>query len=118
MNRRRFIRNGTVIGSSVALSGPATLANSFILVSPAGILTPAEEPWFDKSMRWAQLAFVENDPGRSDPGFWLNYFKRVHADGALLSAAGVVAFYPTDIPLHHRSAWLGNSDLLGEMVEG
>jgi hypothetical protein len=120
MNRRHFIRNGTVIGSSAALAGPAALAGSFILspAAPAAILSPAEEPWFDKSMRWAQLAFVENDPGRCDPGFWLNYFKRVHADGALLSAGGVAAFYPTDIPLHHRSNWLGKSDLLGEMVEG
>lgn len=64
---------------------------------------PIEALWFDKSMRWAQLAFVENDPGRYDPDFCLNYFERIHADGALLSAGGVVAFYPTDIPLHHRS---------------
>lgn len=83
----------------------------------ANVLSPIEAPWFDKSMRWAQLAFVENDPGNYDPDFWLDYFKRIHADGVLLSAGGIVAFYPTNIPLHHRSAWLGNLDPLGYLVK-
>ncbi len=69
-------------------------------------------------MRWAQLAFVESDPGNYDPDFWLSYFKRIHADGVLLSAGSVVAFYPTDIPLHHRSDWLGDEDTLGYLMEG
>ena len=76
------------------------------------------EPWFDRPMRWAQLVLVENDPGRFDPDFWLDYFKRVHADAACLSAGGIVAYYPTKVPLHHRSAWLGDSDPLGYLVQG
>jgi len=87
------------------------------LMAGAGKWAPAE-PWFGRSMRWAQLAFVENDPGKFDPDFWLSYFKRIHADGVLLSAGGVVAFYPTDVPLHHRSDTLGSSNPLGYMVEG
>ena len=74
--------------------------------------------WFDRPMRWAQLVLVENDPGQFDPDFWLDYFKRVHADGACLSAGGVVAYYPTKVPLHHRSAWLGDSDPFGYLVRG
>ena len=62
--------------------------------------------WFDRPMRWAQLAFVEDDPGRYDPAFWLDYFKRIHADAACLSAGGCVAFYPTKVPLHYRSKFL------------
>ena len=61
---------------------------------------PAAQPsWYDRPMRWAQLAFVEDDPGRYDPGFWLDYFKRTHCDAACLSAGGCVAFYPTKVPL-------------------
>ncbi len=82
-----------------------------------GILNSDAGLWFNNSMRWAQLAFVENDPGKYDPDFWLDYFDRIHADGVLLSAGGIVAFYPTDIPLHHRSQWLGNSDPLGYLVK-
>ena len=69
-------------------------------------------------MRWAQLTLVENDPGRFDPQFWLDYFRRLHADAATLSAGGIVAYYPTKIPLHHRSAWLGQSDPFGDLVAG
>src|SRR3954469_19959850 len=74
--------------------------------------------WFDTPMRWVQLTLVENDPGRFDPQFWLDYFRRLHADAATLSAGGIVAYYQTDVPLHHRSAWLGTSDPFGALVEG
>jgi hypothetical protein len=29
-----------------------------------------------------------------------------------------VAYYPTEIPFHHRSAWLGDRDVLGELITG
>jgi hypothetical protein len=74
--------------------------------------------WFDRPMRWVQLTLVENDPGRFDPQFWLDYFRRVRADAACLSAGGIVAYYPTEIPLHHRSAWLGDTDPFGTLVAG
>ncbi|MEZ4865210.1 MAG: beta-galactosidase trimerization domain-containing protein [Caldilineaceae bacterium] len=74
--------------------------------------------WFDRPMRWAQLTLVENDPAQYDPQFWLNYFKRIHADAACLSAGGCVAYYPTAIPFHHRSAWLGDGDPLGDLIQG
>src|SRR5690349_11558614 len=74
--------------------------------------------WFDGPMRWVQLTLVENDPGQFDPQFWLDYFRRLHADAATLSAGGIVAYYPTEIPLHHRSAWMGNSDPFGTLVAG
>jgi hypothetical protein len=69
-------------------------------------------------MRWAQLVLVENDPGSFNPDFWLDYFKKVHADAACLSAGGIVAYYPTMVPLHHRSEWLGDSDPFGYLVKG
>jgi len=109
MKRRTFIRTTSLLGGAYALSGPTVLATG---------ARPAEPLWLDGPMRWAQLAFVERDPGHYDPDFWLRYFKRIHADGALLSAGGVVAFYPTQIPLHHRSDFLGNTDTLGYLVEG
>jgi hypothetical protein len=58
-------------------------------------------------MRWAQLTLVEDDPGKFDPQFWLDYFKRTRSDAVTLSAGGCVAYYPTQIPFHHRSQWLG-----------
>jgi hypothetical protein len=69
-------------------------------------------------MRWAQLTLVEDDPAHFDPGFWLNYFKQTRSDGVCLSGGGCVAYYPTAIPFHHRSASLGDRDVLGELVTG
>lgn len=133
MNRRYFIRHTSLIGSAFTIAGPAALAQSDS-IGPSGLAAPVsfghladpgaepgptapDTPWFNR-LRWAQLAFVENDPKHFDPEFWLSYFKRIHADGALLSAGGVVAFYPTNVPFHHRSDWLGNSDPLDYMVKG
>ncbi|HEX6223272.1 MAG TPA: beta-galactosidase trimerization domain-containing protein [Chryseolinea sp.] len=112
MDRRNFLK------ASGALGGATLMPPLFSFDKSDAHSLHGDTLWFDRSMRWAQLAFVENDPGNYDPDFWLDYFKRIHADGALLSAGGVVAFYPTDIPLHHRSAWLGTSDPLGYLVKG
>jgi hypothetical protein len=79
---------------------------------------PPNEGWFDKPMRWAQLTLVENDPPTFDLAFWLDYFRRTRSDAACLSAGGCVAYYPTEIRLHHRSAWLGSRDVFGELFEG
>jgi len=69
-------------------------------------------------MRWAQLTLVENDPAHYDLTFWLDYFKRIKADGACLSAGGCTAYYPTEIPYHHRTPWLGDGDPLGDLIQG
>jgi hypothetical protein len=69
-------------------------------------------------MRWAQLTLVEDDPGKFDPQFWLDYFRRTRSDAVCLSAGGCVAYYPTQVPFHHRSAWLGDRDVFGDLVAG
>ncbi|MDQ6700912.1 MAG: beta-galactosidase trimerization domain-containing protein [Acidobacteriota bacterium] len=82
------------------------------------LAAPSTNGWFDRPMRWAQLTLVENDPGQYDPAFWLDYFRRTHSDAACLSAGGCVAYYPTEVPLHHRSKWLGSGDPFGDLVQG
>ncbi len=106
MDRRDFIK------TSVAAGGYAVLGR------PWEASAEDSKHWFDRPMRWAQLVLVENDPGRFDPDFWLDYFRRVHADAACLSAGGAVAYYPTKVPMHHRSTWLGDSDPFGYLVRG
>ena len=76
------------------------------------------ETWFDKPMRWSQLTLVEDDPLTIDCDFWLDYFRRIKSDALCLSAGGYMAFYPTQIPLHYKSKYLGDSDPFGYIVEG
>ena len=108
MERRDFIRNSALVAGSYIIVDPVLFTSGF---------PPIEEEWFTKPMRWAQLTLVENDPGSFDPDFWLSYFKQIHADGATLSAGGIVAYYPTQIPYHHRSLWLGDSDPFGYLLK-
>jgi len=108
MKRRRFIKMAGA-GSAMTIIG-TPFPENFVIVD--------DITWFDRPMRWAQLTLVENDPGSFDPDFWLEYFRKIHADGATLSAGGIVAYYPTEIPLHHRSDWLGSSDPFGYLVKG
>src|SRR3954447_10723402 len=95
------------------LAAPAALAS----FAPA-VASGTESEWYNGPMRWAQMTFVEDDPGNYSPEFWLDYFKRTHSDAACLSAGGCVAFYPTKIPMHYRSKWLGDKDPFGELVKG
>lgn len=73
---------------------------------------------FDEAMRWIQLAFTEDDPGRYDPTFWLDFFKATRSEAVCLSAGGSIAFYPSNVPFHHRARDLGDHDIFGEMVTG
>ncbi len=116
MDRRNFILNSAALSGAVAINGPSAFAKHGSLATQ--MLSAEGETRFNNAMRWAQLAFVESDPGNYNPQFWLDYFKKIHAQGALLSAGGIVAFYPTAIPLHHRSDWLKGEDVLGELVSG
>src|SRR5690348_3906584 len=100
ISRREFVVTST-------LAGIGLTAGSQLAAGQGAGAAPAE--WVERPMRWAQLTLVENDPGQFDPNFWLDYFARIHADAACLSAGGVVAYYPTDVPLHHRSEWLRGS---------
>jgi len=113
--RREFLKSATIAGA--ALTWGDSLLTQLSASESAGVsaTTPS---WVDKPMRWAQLTLVEDDPGKFDPKFWLNYFKRTKSDAVCLSAGGCVAYYPTKVPFHHRSAWLGERDVFGELVAG
>src|SRR3954464_12891918 len=113
-SRREFIRASAVAGA-VATLGDFPLRGAG--ASTAWPPFPAPS-WTDKPMRWAQLTLVEDDPGRFDLPFWLEYFRRTPSDGVCLSAGGGVAYYPTGVPLHHRSRFLGEGDPFGDLVRG
>jgi hypothetical protein len=115
LTRRNFLKASAVAGAAITLGRMSARPSAG--VDDPGSPAPSP-PWTDRPMRWAQLTLVENDPGSFDPKFWFDYFARTHSDAACLSAGGCVAYYPTSIPFHHRSAWLGDRDVFGDLVEG
>lgn len=74
------------------------------------------EPWYRTTLRWAQTNLVEIDPARYDPAWWREHWRRTKIQGVIVNAGGIVAYYPTEIPLHHRAVALGDRDLYGEIV--
>jgi hypothetical protein len=75
ISRRSFLRATGAAGAVLGL-GDATLG----VAAPPGVIPT----WADRPMRWAQLTLVEDDPGRFDLPFWLDYFRRTYSDGACL----------------------------------
>jgi hypothetical protein len=116
-SRRDFLRTSALTGAVAGLGNLAWPA-PFVPGAAAPEALPPPPSWTTRPMRWAQLTLVEDDPPRLDVGFWLDTFRRTRSDAACLSAGGCVAYYPTEVPFHHRSAWLGDRDVFGELVDG
>ena len=103
---------------------------SFLLLTAASVIAPPTEflhaglpdresnskPWYKTMRRCGQINYNERDPLTIDANAWGDYWASLKVDAVLLNGGGIVAFYPTQIPYHHRSEFLGTRDLLGEMV--
>jgi hypothetical protein len=117
VERNEPTRRDFVLATAAALAAASTSGRA--ADAPAAKEAAPASEWFDRPMRWFQLVLAENDPGQYDAKFWLDYFRRIHADAVCLSAGGCVAYYPTKVPHHHRSAWMKQgTDPFGELVEG
>jgi hypothetical protein len=117
-SRRTFLKHAAGLSAACLVGFDDAPANAAVAQLRNSAKDSQAGSWYDRPMRWAQLSFVEDDPGHYDLAFWLDYFRRIHADAALLDAGGCVAFYPTKIPLHYRSQWLGERDSFGEISAG
>jgi hypothetical protein len=115
MNRRDWLKITGTASAAVTLGSMPWQQLAATELPAATLPVPS---WVDKPMRWAQLTLVEDDTGKFDMQFWLDYFKRTKSDAVCLSAGGCVAYYPTKIPFHHRSVWLGERDVFGELLAG
>ena len=73
--------------------------------------------WFDKAdasgRSWPSWRTIPPNTTRISGSTTSIGFTPMRSVSAL---AGCVAFYPTEIPLHHRSAWMGDSDPFGELA--
>jgi putative glycosyl hydrolase-like family 6 (GHL6) protein/glycosyl hydrolase family 42 (putative beta-galactosidase) len=103
-------------------SGRPLSRRAFLAYSAAGAaLVPARRllgaegaPWYATMRRCGQLNFNERDPLDLDVEAWAAYWASLKVDAVLLGGGGIVAFYPTAVAYHHRSAFLGARDLFGE----
>ncbi len=95
----------------------------FLAVSASSIIAtslaepePAEKTWYARMLRCGQVNVNERDPLTMDVESWMDYWASLKVNAVLLNGGGIVAFYPTEVPYHHRSEFLGPRDLFGELV--
>lgn len=79
-------------------------------------MTDDQHPWYRRTQRWGQTNLVEVDPQRYDSEWWRQHWQRTRVQGVIVNAGGIVAYYPSRFPLHHRAEGLGERDLYGEVV--
>ncbi|HEY1213379.1 MAG TPA: beta-galactosidase, partial [Bryobacteraceae bacterium] len=104
--RREFIKKTSTAAWLLSTSGLPALAS---------IAPPAAAPWYRRVTRWGQVNITEKDPPQYDIPWWRAYWNRTNTRGIIANAGGIIAYYPTKIPLHKRSEFLGDRDLFGDL---
>ena len=112
ITRRRFISN--TIGGAAAITGTPAIVSP-LATSAEGAGTHV--PWYRRAYRWGQTNITEKDPERYDIAWWREYWKRTEVQGVIINAGGIVAYYPSKFPLHHRAEFLNGRDLFGELTK-
>jgi Hypothetical glycosyl hydrolase 6 len=108
-NRRDFIRmTAGTVGFLMTTRGMTALAES---AGQSGL----KAPWYRTVTRWGQVNINEKDPQQYDIAWWRSYWRRTNTSGIIANAGGIVAYYPTRIPLHRKAEYLGNGDLFGDL---
>ena len=87
VNRRNFLQSSVAGAAAAAASAPPRIRC----------------PWYRRVCRWGQTNITERDPERYDIAWWRDYWKRTRVQGVIVNAGGIVAYYPSKFPLHHRA---------------
>jgi hypothetical protein len=111
MNRRDFLRDG--VAAAFLCGGAAAPAASAAQPRAAA----AAAPWYRRAYRWGQTNITEKDPVQYDIAWWRSYWRRTGTQAVIINAGGIVAYYPSRFPLHHRAQFLDGRDLFGELTK-
>jgi hypothetical protein len=110
-SRRKFLKQMALATAAVAC------ARYLKLAAAPGASASAELPWYSRTMRWMLINISELDPTRYDIPWWREQWKRTQTQGIVANAGGIVAFYPTQVPLQRRAQFLGDRDIFGAVCK-
>jgi hypothetical protein len=77
--------------------------------------TEIEIPWFRRVTRWGQTNITEKDPAHYDISWWRSHWENTQTQGVIINAGGIVAYYPSKVPLHRQALLLEGRDLFGDL---
>ncbi len=72
--------------------------------------------WTENKLRMVQFNMMQEDAAVPAEHL-VEILKSYHANAVMMGAGGIVAMYPTNLPFHYRSPYLGDRDLLGDVVK-
>lgn len=110
-SRRSFIKS--TAAASLMFAAPDIL-NISVLKTGKNDGSPAS-PWYRRLTRWGQTNITEKDPPDYDIEWWRKHWKITGIQGVIINAGGIVAYYPSKIPLHRQAQYLAGRDLFGEL---
>ncbi|HEU5080932.1 MAG TPA: alpha-amylase family protein [Opitutaceae bacterium] len=106
LDRRQFL---FTLGAATV-----TLRTALRAAEPAPAHPGLDIPWHQHLRRVGQVNFNERDPVELDVAAWADTWADLRVDAVLVSVTGIIAFYPTAVPFHRRSRFLGERDLFAE----
>ncbi len=112
--RRDFLKKAALATSYLAITNPFLAATN---KSAAAISNIPGEPWYRKVTTWGQVNITERDAENYDMAWWRKYWKRTLTKGVIINAGGIVAYYPSKIPLHRHAQYLNGNDLFGKLCK-
>ncbi len=112
-SRRSFIKNAAAASIMLASGDFINLTT----ISSYNNFASDETAWFRKVTRWGQTNITEKDPPGYDINWWRKHWKDTNVQGVIINAGGIVAYYPSKIPLHRQATYLGGRDLFGELCK-
>ena len=111
-SRRVFLKKSAAATAAIATAEFVVLASDTAKdISGSAKGNSAAPPWYRRALRWGQTNINELDPQRYDITWWRRYWKRTRIQGVIINAGGIVAYYPSKLPLQYRAATLADRDL-------
>src|SRR3990170_1523591 len=107
-SRRSFLKQSATATALIATLDPLSLSATTSRGNPS-------VPWYERITRWGQVNITEKDPESFDIDWWRRYWKKTSTQGVVINAGGIVAYYPSKIPLHKQAAFLKGADLFGKL---
>lgn len=110
LTRRKFLASTSILTAATLLSDP-------LLAFQPLLKGENTEQWWLKMRLCAQHNLNEHDPVNLNIDEWVNYWASLKLDAIVLTAGGFIAMYPTKLPHHYKSQFLGDRDLFGDYLK-